>query len=403
MNRFGLTQSIANYIFLGELAPFRGENGLYGYINKSGEVVIDPKFLAAGPFNEGIAPVALSVDDQNVSVELGYIDSNGYVGVRQGDIYASTPHYGNYSDALLPVFNNSFAIAHSFFKNKELPIGLNGFMNNNLISWPYLTDFNSDGIATCSYFDPSGQEQHMVVTNEGKLINIIINEKPSYPRLTKSDRARWYAWPRANKNSIGYFTNSKSDGIYHFPVQEGNACFLLTLNDNKTGFDILHGPVESISHFKNNRAVQFFDGELILVDKSLQKIKTIQQVDRDLIVNVLASPDNNFVSVSFFGGGGHEHHEMNFFDLKKEKWLYNSNLQMNDRETEIVDNFLIYRPGGDGSMGGIFLKNIYDNSPQGLSIKNATDPSKGIICIENHYGKYAYINKDYEEIFSFTP
>lgn len=52
-----------------ELYPI-SENGLWGYIDKTGKVLIEPKFLVAGQFSEGLAPVRLSGT-------YGYIDKRG--------------------------------------------------------------------------------------------------------------------------------------------------------------------------------------------------------------------------------------------------------------------------------------------------------------------------------------
>jgi hypothetical protein len=46
------------------------ENGLWGYINKSGQVIIKPQFRSAGQYSEGLAPVRLNGT-------YGYIDETG--------------------------------------------------------------------------------------------------------------------------------------------------------------------------------------------------------------------------------------------------------------------------------------------------------------------------------------
>lgn len=50
------------------------EEGKYGYVNKSGKTVIDPKFEAASNFYEGFAIVVKSTEDSNVGI---VIDKNG--------------------------------------------------------------------------------------------------------------------------------------------------------------------------------------------------------------------------------------------------------------------------------------------------------------------------------------
>jgi len=45
--------------FSEELAHREDNRGMHGYIDKTGRIVIELKFLAAGPFSEGLAPVRL--------------------------------------------------------------------------------------------------------------------------------------------------------------------------------------------------------------------------------------------------------------------------------------------------------------------------------------------------------
>ena len=46
----------------------------WGYIDKTGKMVIKPQFLEAGTFNEGIAVVGVVIDGKKV---FGYIDNSG--------------------------------------------------------------------------------------------------------------------------------------------------------------------------------------------------------------------------------------------------------------------------------------------------------------------------------------
>ena len=52
------------------LFPVFVQNGKHGYINKKGDIVINPQFDFALPFSEGLAPVKLAE-------KLGYIDKTG--------------------------------------------------------------------------------------------------------------------------------------------------------------------------------------------------------------------------------------------------------------------------------------------------------------------------------------
>ncbi len=61
------------------LLPFRGDSGLYGYMNESGEVIVEPKYTYGGDFCEGLAAVAV---DGGLSAfeptgKYGYINADG--------------------------------------------------------------------------------------------------------------------------------------------------------------------------------------------------------------------------------------------------------------------------------------------------------------------------------------
>ena len=49
------------------------EKGKYGYMDRTGRVVIPPQFADAGNFSEGLAGVRLSEEEQ----KYGYIDTSG--------------------------------------------------------------------------------------------------------------------------------------------------------------------------------------------------------------------------------------------------------------------------------------------------------------------------------------
>lgn len=52
------------------------EDGKIGYINESGNIVIEPQFFAAGKFSEGLAPVKI-LNEDSFETRWGYIDENG--------------------------------------------------------------------------------------------------------------------------------------------------------------------------------------------------------------------------------------------------------------------------------------------------------------------------------------
>ena len=97
----------------------------YGYIDKSGEVVIDCQFKSAGNFKEGVAPVA------TMDLKWGYIDKTGQ--------YVIEPKYftaREFSEGLAPV---TVTFGKSGFINHE-----GNFVIPPQYSWTYSF---SDGLA----------------------------------------------------------------------------------------------------------------------------------------------------------------------------------------------------------------------------------------------------------------
>lgn len=61
------------------LLPFRGDNGLYGYMDESGKIVVKPKYTYGGKFCEGFAAVAVDggLSAFEASGKYGYINAKG--------------------------------------------------------------------------------------------------------------------------------------------------------------------------------------------------------------------------------------------------------------------------------------------------------------------------------------
>ncbi len=59
------------------------EEGMWGYINHSGETLVEPKYGAAGQFSEGLAPVRMHKDDKGAKFpgKWCYIDKTGKVAI----------------------------------------------------------------------------------------------------------------------------------------------------------------------------------------------------------------------------------------------------------------------------------------------------------------------------------
>ena len=71
------------------LAEFISQDGKYGYINKKGEVVIEPTFYYGGGFEDGIAPVFLELNEFR-DKPYSYIDKTGQVVVNTNYLYVTS-------------------------------------------------------------------------------------------------------------------------------------------------------------------------------------------------------------------------------------------------------------------------------------------------------------------------
>jgi hypothetical protein len=163
------------------LAVVRSANGKFGYIDKSGKVVISPQFLYARPFSEGLAAVA------NDQFAFGYIDSQGKV-VIPLTLHSIFP--GNYSEGLARVKATSdityadlqgnpqvVVKTESYFAGYDFHDGMAKILENNIWSgfidraghivaephYRYATEF-SEGLAavvdkegSAGYIDAKGQ------------------------------------------------------------------------------------------------------------------------------------------------------------------------------------------------------------------------------------------------------
>ena len=77
------------------LFPAR-HKGLWGYIDQTGKMIIEPQFLSAGTFSEGTAPVCMEV---NRARKWGYINEKGEIVIE--------PHFeqaNSFSEGLAAVF-----------------------------------------------------------------------------------------------------------------------------------------------------------------------------------------------------------------------------------------------------------------------------------------------------------
>lgn len=133
-NYFNFSPAQENYTALFRIY----ENGLYGYIDSTGAVIIPPKYKGAGEFSEGLAPV-------RENGYYGYIDETGkYVIAPQYD-YAESFHnkYAKIFSEGFPNYINRFGIQTLQFKCSEIFPFNDGYA---IVYTPYINGIRKAGV-----------------------------------------------------------------------------------------------------------------------------------------------------------------------------------------------------------------------------------------------------------------
>jgi hypothetical protein len=156
-----------------------GDDGRFGFIDKSGRVVIPPRFTYAGEFSDGLALVCLEACDDVIRRRYGFVDrsgnmaiplkyrsasdfSEGLARIKVGDRYGFIDRTGRVVIAPMYQFAGDF---HDSLARVELE-GRWGYIDRNgKVAIPFqfreAWDF-SEGIAVacsgvCRYIDRSGR------------------------------------------------------------------------------------------------------------------------------------------------------------------------------------------------------------------------------------------------------
>lgn len=398
MVTYGIRQSISNYIFGDGLAPFRNKDGLYGYIDKSGTVQIEPVFLAAGPFSEGLAAVGLSIDQSNRYLEIGFIDKTGFIGLRQGDLYPVDESDPN--NFVLPFFKKGYAISKSHIDKRPILIDRAGFADLNIGLKEYLSDFNDDGLAVTFYRPPQPiPQKKMVYNSAGIPVSLTVDGTTLSLVDTVLDELRSMIYSRAFPSSLTEFTNTLSDGWYFYESpddEQGN----LFLEYDGTRFNKTLGPFNNgqISQFSNGYAVYKNCKDIIYkVDKSLTKVDgplDSSWYDEILYITYVPnSPHATIIAANFSDSVI----LVNVLDIDSFDWLF----------TEPLTNNLLWMPYAETNAGLLYMWDSDMTNPTGAGLLiynvvaphhpivkafNATDPQEGFFCAQLTDSTAAYFD-----------
>jgi hypothetical protein len=145
------------------LAAFESDEGLYGYIDETGRVVIEPKLERWSPFSEGLAAVAIK------NMEWGYIDKTGKWVIEPHFFYAN-PFKDGFASVDLAVVKDGVIL---MAEKKSTMIDRMGKVMINPI--PYVLNARtSKGVAFLQQVRSdsigSGDSKNLLIDRNGKVI-----------------------------------------------------------------------------------------------------------------------------------------------------------------------------------------------------------------------------------------
>lgn len=406
----GLRQSLSNYSFGNGLAPFRDKSGLYGYIDNTGSVQIEPEFLCAGPFRDGVAAVGLSTNSKQSILEVGFIDQYGMAGIRHGDIY---PVSG--SEIVLPLYNAGMSFSYSSIEQKDVFNDKSGFQDMRVPAHllNYSSYFNSDGIAVADFVNPDGSliRRRIISLDKNFDQTLYINGVPQDPQFESArDLIRSILISRPSNLLIKGFGNTLSDGFYLFEDvdTEGNN-HLLTWNSTKNRFDNVFksfADLEMSQFYQGNAIWRKKDNTLLVLDKAF----TPKNVSVDTSwcrhnIQVCYHPGSRHAVVMSVSESDDEY-QLNCFDLVEMKWMLNSAIVSNQAffaYGEVIGNFLYYRGAEVRPLDyPLNIHNVETDRNIATQVKDAGEARDGLVCVEKYDGSLEYLTESGKVIYTFN-
>lgn len=264
-------RGVSYYSVDNDRACFEGKDGLYGFIDGDGEIVIEPKYTVAGYFNDGVAVVtADSLDEAEEGLEYSIIDTDGKVlGTIDAEKYEIT---GVYTEDLMPVQLKDDEEGLVYLDKKgQVAIDLSRKYNSGA---PFI-----DGYA--------------VVENEDGECCVINKDGETFIRLGKYEGLYNIGDGLflAEKNDDTGIINVEDETIVDFKYDEGNYLSYCRIGDNfimgrrgnsGTSYVLLNRAGEKISQFKINdisldlkwSSVKFID-----IDELAEKL--VEGIDKE--------------------------------------------------------------------------------------------------------------------------
>ncbi len=407
---YGIEQHFSNFSFGDGLAPFRASNGLYGYIDNTGMVTLPAKYLAAGPFRNGVAAVGLSVDQSGDYLEIGFIDKNGLVGVRNADLY---PIKDSASEPIrMPKYYNDQCVLRTFYERPGITD-----KDGNTIPGDYRyyqTSTNADGLAVSISEFPigSGNFRQFVTDSNKSLVNVLVGGQPTYQLDMGIDNERQsISAAEFPDDQIEFgFTNLLSSGFYVIddpnPDPTTDPKFRFARYDagqSKIMADSDPYAVYSASNFFDGHALVFKNNDFHIIDNTFATQMTIPNPwDETAVIMIRYIPENRYVPVcAVFESELKSCY--NLYDLVDRKWILAKDIisqSFLQFLSYVSDPLFFYVE--DDSHRGLKAINFQNPSLESPPMITATRPHDDFFSAEVAPGVCGYLNYDMKLIFAFN-
>lgn len=362
------------------------ENGLYGFIDSTGQVIIPPKYRSAGEFSEGLAPV-------RENGYYGYIDESGkYVITPQYD-YAGSIRNGlgvafqkgkaglldKNGTILLPFQYQNIEILQNGMTILTTISNLKGIADNNgnlIIDTSYLSiyEFNEGIVTLLRENVKKWQNNAGAIDSTGKFIvqfgkfNSIGPFRNGYAKVrwTENDETNSF-WGYVNNKGEIVFTMNDSTGWKSSDYVTKEGCFIADYYE--------HGVQDKVSWRRNKLlcGIMNLNGELVKKDSSC--------LQYDFYGNELCVKDENgrFRTLNSLLEPEGKYFYMDRRDHKQYYTFRNSNegFDLVDTSLQIILEFTSERPYENTLEDNYFLYSSKQNNKIGvcrIDGKFLTDP-----------------------------
>lgn len=362
------------YKFSEGLAPYKGSNGKFGYIDYKGNIKIEPKYEVVGAFNDGCASIGRYVREHIINVK--FIDHKENLLPFDYDI----SYWDSFELGVLPYFKQGFCKLNELNPKPAIFINKKGEIPVALKDYDPLTDFNEDQLA-----EVRNTYGNKIINTKGEEIKVIQNGKEMGVPYS------FFLLP---------FTESLKDALYHKStrnpyVRIWSYFYFQYIEKDKAFYNINRKPFRYASRFDDGVACiqKEKDGHSIMCKKNFRKYQSwpsgygYGSYDHDAndnigegLIPVVSKKGRNIYSIKSDSLIFENDYSFTYWVQGGAK---NGMIKFKDMETRLF--------GYLNCINGTILKPIY---------KTATDFNEGFAYVYKD-GKNLYINPFGDALISF--